>query len=288
MKFFEPPAPHTMSSYFDTVTNGKAKVLNRQNYNGVWRQVRTTVSQRSDKMERVALYLEFAERLRYVGYKNSWLELKKSPPAVQASIVAEYIVQDRLGFFTGKAAEQKAAGALQKTVKDWATQKLSDTGKRRLDFMLDLKALAEAKDSKEAAKALMKIGDTAVTNAVKDNWDKISTMVIAKTPYGHVMSKAILARTALLRSLALRAGAYAKGFSGVLLAADLLLTSKSTATDFQMNQHAFLHTLDEVTDTLSKIAQNEVMKNIEPRTFLNHQIKELSLQPKGPIVKPLH
>lgn len=288
MKLFEPPAPQTMSSYFDEVTKGKAKQLNRQNYNSIWLQVRKVAGQRPDKMERMALYIEFAERLRYVGYKNGWLELKKSPPAVQANIIAEYIVQDRLGFFTGKPADKKAGEALQKVVKAWATQKLSDTGKRRLDFMLDLKSLVEAKDTKEAAKALMKIGDQAITNAVKDNWGRISAYAIAKTPYGKVMSKAIIARTVLLRRLLVRAGSFAKRLNGVILAADLLLTPSSTATDFQMNQHAFLYTLDEVTDAIAKIGQTEVLSKIDPQKLLNQRIQNLPLQPSGPIVKPLH
>lgn len=281
-KPFVPPTPMSMAAYFDKVTANTAKNLDKRNLHSMWMRVRSVVVQRKDASERMALYMEFIGRARHVGLKNGFLDLKQSSAKEQANILAEYIVQDRLGFNPGDTATNKAAGVLKDKVKDWAFSHLSQTGQRRADFLLKIKSLVEAKSPADAAKALMSMGDQVITNAVSDNIDTISKHAIRITPYGQTMAKFIKARYALYARLAKRAAPFLKRMNFILTVADIALSPTSTATDFEMEQHAFLYTLDEAIEELSKVANVQAMRNLDADTFFNSRILKLELNPCGP------
>jgi hypothetical protein len=275
-----------MAGHFDDVTGRLAQSLDRRNYHGVWNNVQKLIAARSDRSERAALLIEFLGRLRKLGLQEGFLEFSAASKKEQASLLAEYIVKDRLGF-EGASAEEKAVKAIKGKVEEWALSYVSKPGQNSIELLKKLNEVVEAKTPHEVARKLMGVGDFGLMKALEAKKDVIIRNVVRSTPYGRRMARYVASKYALYVRLMTRAGPLMKRLNLYLTVADIALTPTETATDEKMEQLSFMVVLEQVQSDIHEAMGISTEAMIEEGRFFNTNLPELEVFSPGPQLRAM-
>lgn len=237
---FQPPAPMSMAGYFDQVTGGLPSDVSRLFGTNRMERMISVLRSRRDPAERAALLMELERRFKAYGLSKGYL-VPPPPrtPDESADLVTTFIVKDVLGL-SGGSVDAKVLGEFKKQLKGMVKEMLNRKGRSGFQLLEFLWDLCNCRNTEEAMRVLMKHGNKQFAAYVKANWQTLMRGGMKAVNVSAVMRNRLLKLMAVRLAWASKWVARLRWLSPVVTGIEILFTSTSTATDFEMDRLAFL------------------------------------------------